>query len=61
MSIITPAINFYRGRHSAYANGEGKSRFPTLTADDVDELASSWTSKNTNKQTKWGIKLIRGE
>ena len=40
---------------------KGKSRFPTLTAADVDELASSWTSKDTNEQTKWGIKLFGGE
>ena len=40
---------------------KGKSRFPTLTATDVDELASSRTSKNTNEQTKWGVKLFRGE
>ena len=40
---------------------KGKSRFPTLTAADVDELSSSRTSKNTNEQTKWGVKLFRGE
>ena len=39
----------------------GKSRFPTLTADDVDELASSRTSKNIYEQTKWGVKLFRSE
>ena len=39
----------------------GESRFPNLTATDVDELASSRTSKNTNEQTEWGVKLFRAE
>ena len=29
-------------------------RFATLTTQDVDELASSRTSRNTDEQTKWG-------
>ena len=58
MSIITPAINFYRGRHSTYANGDGEVLFSNF---DVDELASSRTSKNTYEQTKWGVKLFRSE
>ena len=37
------------------------ARFLTLTAEDVDDLASSRTSTNTNEQTKWGLKLFRGE
>ena len=35
-------------------------RFATLATEDVDELASSRTSRNTNEQTKWGGQYIHG-
>ena len=38
-----------------------RGRFATLTTQDVDELASSRTSRNTNEQTKWGVKIFSGE
>ena len=35
-------------------------RFKDITEQDVDNLAASRTSKSTDKQTKWGIKMFKG-
>ena len=37
------------------------TRFADLSAEEVDKLAEARTSKNTNVQTKWGVKIFRGE
>ena len=37
------------------------TRFADLSAEDVDKLAEARTSKNTNVQTKWGVKIFRGK
>ena len=36
-------------------------RFPVLLKDEVDQLAGARTSKNTDEQTKWGVRIFRGE
>ena len=35
--------------------------FPVLLKDEVDQLAGTRTSKNTDEQTKWGVRIFRGE
>ena len=36
-------------------------RFPKLTDNDVDELVGDATSKNTKKQTKFSVVLLKRE
>ena len=35
-------------------------RFPCLSEDDLNQLASQCTEKSTDSQTVWGVKLLRG-
>ncbi len=35
-------------------------RFKTISSDFIDQLAGSSTSKTTNYQTMWSIKMLRG-
>ena len=37
------------------------ARFAELSADQVDKIAETRTSENTNQQTKWAIHIMRGE
>ena len=37
-----------------------KSRFPTLESTQIDEIAEGRIAKNTSIQTKWAIKILRG-
>ena len=37
-----------------------KPRFPTLESSQIDEIAEGRIAKNTSIQTKWAIKILRG-
>ena len=37
------------------------TRFADLSAEEVDKVAEARTRKNTNLQTKWGVKIFRGK
>ena len=36
------------------------NRFATLTEIDINNIADARTSKNTDVQTKWGLKIFKG-
>lgn len=36
-------------------------RFTSMTEDEIDDLVNARMAKNTNHQTKWGIKIFRGK
>ena len=38
-----------------------KARFMDLTEEDLDKIASDRVSKNTQQQTRWGIKILTGK
>ena len=38
----------------------GTGRFLQVTASDLDNIAEERSSKNTKVQTKWGVKILRG-
>ena len=40
---------------------EPNSRFAALSAQDLDGIAAARISKNTDIQTKWGLKIFRGK
>ena len=42
-------------------HGEKVQRFATVTEDDIDDLRQEKTSKSTNYQTNWGVKVLRGK
>ena len=42
-------------------NSAATVRFPNLSEDDLNDLAGQRTSSNTKEQTKWAIKIFRGE
>ena len=42
------------------AAAKQSTRFADLTEEEVDRLAEARTSKNTNIQTKWGVKIMTG-
>ena len=35
-------------------------RFESLNDDDIDEIAVASNAKNTHNQTKWALKVFRG-
>ena len=37
------------------------TNFADLSAEKLDNVAEARTSKNTNVQTKWGVKIFRGK
>ena len=38
-----------------------KPRFATMTEEQLDGVAKQSTAQNTDKSTKWGIKIFKGE
>ena len=40
--------------------GHVDNRFKSMTEGEIDELVLGRTSKYTNEQTKWGVKIFRG-
>lgn len=40
---------------------ENKHRFPNLVPDELDGIAKMCSEKSTHYQTKWAVKLFRGQ
>ena len=37
------------------------SRFPTLSASDIEKLANKRTEDSTDRQTNWGVRALKGD